>query len=56
MNSEDLIKLGSRTAKRGFKTEKDIVNKFNNWQIDEDSQQWLTIMGYDLKEIEKLKQ
>ena len=55
MTRDELIKLGSRTAKRGFKTEKDIANKFNNWQIDEDAQQWLTIMGYKLDEIEKVK-
>ena len=45
MTRDELIKLGSRTAKRGFKTEKDITNKFNNWRVDEDAQQWLTIMG-----------
>lgn len=49
------IRLGSITAKRGFETERDIVDKFNNWRDDEDAQQWLTIMGYDLKEIEKVK-
>ena len=51
----DKIRLGSRTAKRGFKTERDIADKFNNWRHDEDAQQWLTIMGYDLKKIEKVK-
>ena len=51
----DKIRLGSRTAKRGFETERDVVDKFNNWRDDEDAQQWLTIMGYDLKEIEKVK-
>jgi len=51
----DKIRLGSRTAKRGFKTERDIADKFNNWRDDEDAQQWLTIMGYDLKKIEKVK-
>jgi hypothetical protein len=55
MNKKKLVKLGSRTAKRGFKTEKDIARKFNNWQEDEDAQQWLDIMGYDLKKIEKVK-
>jgi hypothetical protein len=55
MSKKKLIKLGSRTAKKGFRTEKDIVKKFNNWQNDEDAQQWLTIMGYDLKKIEKVK-
>ncbi len=51
----DKIRLGSRTAKRGFETERDIADKFNNWRDDEDAQQWLTTMGYDLKEIEKVK-
>lgn len=55
MTKKKLIQLGSRTAKRGFKSEKDIVKKFNNWQNDEDAQEWLKIMGYDLKEIERVK-
>ncbi len=50
MNKEQL--LGSRTAKQGFKNEKDIVFKFNNWKSDEDAQTWLTIMGYNFQEIE----
>ncbi len=48
----DLIKKGSDTAKQGFKNEKDIVAKFNNWQKDNDAQKWLKIMGYVLSEIE----
>lgn len=48
----DLIKKGSDTAKQGFKNEKDIVEKFNNWQKDNDAQKWLKIMGYVLSEIE----
>lgn len=55
MTKKKLIKLGSQTAKKGFRTEKDIVKKFNKWRNDEDAQQWLTIMGYDLKKIEKIK-
>lgn len=55
MAKKKLIKLGSRTAKRGFKGERDIVKKFNNWQDDEDAQEWLEIMDYDLKKIEKVK-
>ncbi len=55
MNKKNLARLGSRTAKRGFRTEKDIVRKFNNWKDDEDAQQWLDIMGYDLKKIERVK-
>jgi len=30
MAKKKLIKLGSRTAKKGFRNEKDIVKKFNN--------------------------
>jgi len=48
----DLIKRGSQTAKDGFKNEKDIVDKFNNWKKDKTAQEWLNIMGYNLKEIE----
>ncbi len=55
MNRDALIKLGSSTAKSGFKTEKDIANKFNNWQADKDAQQWLTVMSYELKEITGVK-
>lgn len=55
MAEDRLVKLGSKTAKSGFQNERDIVNKFNNWQDDEDTQEWLIIMGYDLKEIEKVK-
>ncbi len=50
MTKEQL--LGSQTAKNGFKNEQDIVDKFNNWQTDEDAQKWLLIMQYKLDEIE----
>lgn len=33
MNNNLIIK-GSKTAKDGFKNEKHIAEKFNNWQID----------------------
>ena len=55
MTKKKLIKLGSRTAKRGFRNEKDIVKKFNNWQDDKDAQEWLETMGYNLKKIRKVK-
>lgn len=55
MNKEQLIKLGSQTAKSGFQNEDDVVKKFNNWETDEDAQKWLKIMGYDLREIEYIK-
>ena len=48
----DLIKKGSQTAKDGFKNERDIVEKFNNWEKDKTAQEWLKIMGYELDEIE----
>ena len=45
---------GSEIAKNGFKNEDDIITKFNNWQTDIEAQKWLTIMQYDLKEIESV--
>lgn len=53
MNKEQ--KLGSQTAKNGFKNEKDIVEKFNNWKQDEVAQHWLMLMEYNLDEIEFVK-
>ena len=55
MNKKDLIKWGSQTAKGGFRNEDDIVRKFNDWKKDEDAQKWLAIMGYPIKEIEKVE-
>jgi hypothetical protein len=55
MNKKDLIKWGSKTAKGGFRNEDDIVRKFNDWGKDEDAQKWLAIMGYPVKEIEKVE-
>ncbi|MBE9467730.1 MAG: type II restriction endonuclease [Bacteroidetes bacterium] len=50
MNKEQ--KLGSETAKNGFKNEKDIVFKFNNWGKDDEAKIWLKVMGFKLSEIE----
>jgi hypothetical protein len=50
----NLRKLGSSTAKGGFQNEDAVVEKFNDWKNDADAQKWLRIMGYDLKEIEKV--
>ncbi len=55
MSDKDLIKLGSETAKGGFRNEDDIVAKFNDWENDEDAQKWLGIMGYSIDEIEKVE-
>lgn len=52
MNSQE---LGSLTAKNGFKNEKDIADKFNNWETDSEAQKWLQIMEYKLDEIEYVK-
>lgn len=46
---------GSQTAKNGFLNEDDIVDKFNNWNFNEEAQKWLLIMQYDLKQIEYVK-
>lgn len=55
MSDKDLIKLGSETAKGGFRNEDDIVAKFNDWKNDKDAQRWLEIMGYPIDEIEKVE-
>lgn len=53
MNKEQ--SLGSQTAKNGFLNEEDIVNKFNNWQNDDDAQKWLIIMEYQIDDIDYVK-
>lgn len=53
MNDKQI--LGSLTARNGFANEDDIVNKFNNWQTDETAKTWLTIMNYDINNIEYVK-
>lgn len=51
----NLVALGSQTAKNGFKNEQDVCERFNNWKNDEISQNWLVIMGYDLMQIKNVK-
>lgn len=51
----DLIERGSQTAKNGFRNENDIIDKFNNWDIDNEAQTWLRLMQYVLSEIEFVK-
>ena len=55
MNKKELIKLGSQTAKGGFRNEQDVINRFNNWKKDEASQKWLNAMGYNISDIEYVK-
>ena len=47
--------FGSQIAKNGFKNEKDVISKFNNWEVDKDAQGWLEEMGYDLTKINKIE-
>ncbi len=47
--------LGSQTAKNGFKNEKEIQAKFDNWKTDADARDWLAAMGYKIAEIESLR-
>ena len=50
----NLKKLGSQTARSGFKNERDIVKRFNNWKSDKDAQSWLIAMGYKIEKIESV--
>ncbi len=38
MTKKKLVRIGSKTAKSGFRTEKDIVSKFDHWKKDEEVQ------------------
>lgn len=51
----DKVELGSKTAKGGFENEKTICKKFNAWENDKDAQEWLKIMGYNIKKIDSVK-
>src|SRR3989338_6616696 len=51
----DLIRIGSETAKGGFANEKAIAKKFDKWKKDKEAQKWLKIMGYNLKKIKNVK-
>lgn len=48
------VKLGSNTAKNGFKNEDEVRDKFNDWKTDIDAQAWLVRMNYKLAEIESV--
>lgn len=47
--------LGSKTAKGGFVNEKAICRKFNAWKKDKEAQEWLKIMGYNIKKLDSVK-
>ena len=54
IDSMDRQKLGSKTAKGGFSNEKNIYEKFLNWQEDKNAQEWLELMGYDYTKIKRI--
>lgn len=49
---QDLVILGSKTAKAGFQNEDFVVECFNNWQENTLAKDWLKAMNYNLDEIE----
>jgi len=55
MKNKDLIKLGSKTAKSGFKNEQDVIDRFNDWENDEIAKEWLNAMNYDISDIEYVR-
>jgi len=55
MANKKSIKLGSDTAKGGFKNERDVINRFNNWKNNKTAQKWLEAMGYNVSDIEYVK-
>ena len=54
-NLKEMIMLGSKTAKAGFRNEQDVITRFNNWEKDKITQEWLNKMGYKTKDIEFIK-
>lgn len=55
MKNKDLVKLGSETAKSGFKNEQDVIDRFNDWENDKIAKEWLNAMNYDVSDIEYVK-
>lgn len=49
----DLVPLGSKTAKNGFRNEEDVVRIFNNWQEDELARAWLSKISSGFNQIDK---
>lgn len=47
-------RVGSQTAKGGFRNEDAIRDKFNAYKTDEDARAWLRAMGYDPAKIASL--
>ena len=54
-NLKKMIALGSKTARAGFSNEKDVIDRFNNWESDKIAQEWLAEMNYKIDNIEYVK-
>lgn len=52
---KNLVDLGSAAAKGGFKNEKDVIDKFNDWRKNKTAQDWLEAMEYNIANIEYVK-
>ena len=48
-------RIGSETAKGGFKNEIHICEKFKNWKTDKDAKEWLKIMDYNIKTLDSIE-
>lgn len=48
-------KIGSETAKGGFKNEEHIAEKFQNYKVDNEAKIWLDVMGYNFKQVKSLE-
>ena len=51
----EMIALGSKTAKAGFSNENDVIERFNNWKKDKIAKEWLSEMNYKIDDIEFVK-
>lgn len=51
----DRREIGSKTAKGGFANERTICEKFNSWRTDKEAQEWLHIMGYNIRRIKNVE-
>lgn len=54
-NLNEMIALGSKTAKAGFSNENDVIERFNNWKKDKIAKEWLSEMNYKIDDIEFVK-
>jgi len=55
MKWTDSQRLGSETARAGFRNEADVIDRFNAWKSDNLAAAWLLKMGYPVDEIEWVK-